>query len=456
MDYRIHRVLLHLNNKLQELTNLKSVNVSIKEYNASNILLKNIITYINKLKNKDLIDNSYEYNNFKLEFEKSVFKVLKPIRYIDSSKNDLYEINRDYFIEYFKEKYDVKYLKMWLDDKNKRLYEKIEFNPLNNNPGVYNTFKGFEFDTSDCELNLDENNLFFELLKHVTQNEYIKFIDWVSHIIQKPQLKTSIAVVLYSEEQGIGKSLISNFLTKLLSPYTSFLDSVNDINKRFNSDLVNCFLIIGDEIKAVRSDNMDLIKTIKKGIDSTKINDFANYLFMTNNRLNFKLDYNDRRFLMIECTNIKKDKEFYIELNKLLNNDEFIRQLFKYFKQRTIETDFTNIDVIKNEYKKEILFNNIKSYVSFIYLNTHVYCGRRLTSEEFYNKSIEYAKSKNLSTAYTIQEFRRYTTKVFKDFKTMESITNRVYYDFRNYSSEQILKVLEKHNQEYYNYLFNS
>jgi len=250
-----------------------------------------------------------------------------------------------------------------------------------------------------------------------------------------------------------------------MEPYTSFIDTINDIYKRFNSDLTECFLIVGDETKAVKKDNSDIIKTIisrtkltleKKCVNSIKIDDYANYLFMTNNRLNFKLDYNDRRFLMIECTNEKKDGSYYSKLLELLNNEDYIKKLFNYFKQKEIITDFTNSEMLKNDYKKETLFNNIKSYISFIYLNTTYYIGRRLYSDEFYLKSIEYAKSKNLSTAYSIQEFRRYITRIFKEYKLTESGTNRVYYNFLNTNIDRILEILKNDNLEYYNYLFNT
>ena len=82
--------------------------------------------------------------------------------------------------------------------------------------------------------------------------------------------------------------------------------------------------IYGDEINANAKRVSDKLKQVitrptqnleKKGVDSIELNDFTNYMFTTNNENCFKLDQDDRRYLMVKCPNIPLDKSFYTEFN---------------------------------------------------------------------------------------------------------------------------------------------
>ena len=72
----------------------------------------------------------------------------------------------------------------------------------------------------------------------------------------------------------------------------------------------------------------------KKGYDAQKIKDHSNYLFTTNNEHCFKIEEEDRRYLMIRCTNERKTDDFYTEFYKELDDEYKIKQLFKFFKNR--------------------------------------------------------------------------------------------------------------------------
>ena len=98
---------------------------------------------------------------------------------------------------------------------------------------------------------------------------------------------------------GIGKNSIIECLTKIFNKYSGKIESIDDITNKFNINLCNKLFIYGDEITAKASKLYDKLKNIitrtelnleRKGVDPEKINDYANYIFTTNNENAFKIE----------------------------------------------------------------------------------------------------------------------------------------------------------------------
>lgn len=422
-----------------------------------------------------------EYKKIKDEFEKCFFKIESPLCYVWESSDgninyyktkELDELVRDknlpsYPVQTGLGMTFIPFIKIWKDDHNKRKYEKFVFepNPTYENKNYYNLFKGFKNDDENVEP-IDENNsMFFKILKHICSvepetYEYMKAL--ISHIIQKPYMKTNVGVILYSNLKGVGKDSLINGMNKLIGDeYYAYFNNIEDITKNFNSHLVNRFLIYSDEIDARARKVADKIKSVitrtkvnleKKGIDPILLNDYSNWWFSTNHKNSFKNEEGDRRNLMIECPEIIPNKEFFDAFYEEINDPIKIKQIFRFFKlYKQDKYHIGNGRVLDTKYKKETMLESKQSYYQFIYKAVSQYENNNYTSSSFYELSKSYANKNYLTANYSITEFGKILTKMFDKFKVR---TNKGYV-FKFGRKNEILKCLFETDPVYYRFVNN-
>jgi len=74
------------------------------------------------------------------------------------------------------------------------------------------------------------------------------FLDWMAHVVQKPEKKTCIAVVFRSEREGAGKGIVINKLMNIIGDiHSTHVANSNAILGEFNSTLSNKVLVNMDE-----------------------------------------------------------------------------------------------------------------------------------------------------------------------------------------------------------------
>ena len=381
---------------------------------------------------KDLNNDENLYIQYKIEFEQTFFKLLNPLCYCRETNAGLQFLKPAELREYLKDsnyKFEnpkLDFCDLWSKDSNKRKKEKIVFDPESTDDTVYNLFKGFKYDDESVDDLVVENNSFIELLKHVCVDEtiYENMLDWISNIIQNPKKKTEWAVVLYSKIGGVGKNAIIDTLFKLFNAYSGKIESIEDITKNFNAHLSNKLFIFGDEINANAKKIADQLKAVitrkqqvmeKKGIDSIIVDDYSNYIFTTNNEHCFKIDEKDRRYYMIKCTEERKNDAFFNQYYEDVKDDYKIKQLFKFFKNRTIK--YTKHEAPNTEYKTEMMIEQKPSYIQMIYNKSQWFGDKKLNTTKLYDLSVEYAKKKYLSTNYSQQRFAKDIQDIIGDFK---------------------------------------
>lgn len=418
-----------------------------------------------KTKQKETLegDDLILFEQYKAEFEKEFFKLNNPLCYVRELNNKLQFLSTTDLKEYLKSShYNFKteqksFYNEWTNCSTIRLKEEIVFDPsLKQDEQYYNLFKGFKYDDSSIEdLNEKDSNV-IQLINHLCLNEAEYFKDWISKIVQTPNKKTEWAVVLYSEVGGVGKNCITDFLVELFGIYAGLINNIEDITKTFNSDLCNKLFIYGDEINASAKKVADELKKVitrkeatleKKGFDPIKVNDFSNYLFTTNNEHCFKIDVEDRRYLMIRCTNERKSDAFYKAFHEEIQDANKMKQLFKYFKTREIKYKLNKAPA--SEYKRELIVEQKPAYIQMLYNKTSLFANTTLSSTKLYELSKQYAKKTYLSSNYTVTKFGTDVKLIIGQFYKRTS-GGRVY-EFPNV--EELSKALYDYDQDFYRYV---
>lgn len=289
---------------------------------------------------KDKCENLYYY-----------FQVVKT----DKKGNETIEIIQQNFFD------------RWIKDPTMRTYDAMEFlpPPTKADPKVFNLWKGFRAAKIDLQIPKEER---VELLKPIYEHinivckrdvkafTYIK--KWVAQMLQQPSIKPGIALCFQSVE-GTGKgTFICDFLAKGIIGEDYFWESrdcVNDLFSKHSIAFHRKVLVNIDEPSAYDlRNNHDKFKNLitstkqrleNKGIDAKQVTTCERYMISTNNEDVLRLSSNDRRFVVIECS------------DELIENTDYFNTLHEYIKredvQRAFYDDMMEEDIGYFDWKKE-------------------------------------------------------------------------------------------------------
>jgi len=410
------------------------------------------------------------YLKYKEEFEKKVFKLDNPVCF--GIENDDFKLQlvslKDLKVwakgKYPKIKIDDKkheFVDLWLEDSDNRNLKNIVFDPKLSDTTNYNLYRGSIYSEGES---CDENCVFLKLLKYISNDktcyEYLK--QWISAIVKSPWKKTNVAIVLYSEVGGVGKNCITDALCKLFMNYSAHLESIEDLTKNFNSYLTNKLFIYGDEINANAKKVSDKLKQVitrptqnleKKGIDSIELNDFSNYMFTTNNENCFKLDQDDRRYLMVKAPNKPLEKAFYDEFYTFINDKSNMNKVYNYF--MNYENNSFNVGTGRapiTQYKQEIMYENFPAHIEMLYKKPYLFYGSLMTSTELFDRYKEYAKQNYRTQSLTITKFGLDMKKYLEPFVKRSNGTK---YNLIGVSLVKFQEHLYSIDKEYYKYINN-
>lgn len=311
--------------------------------------VKNVTTYDIKLIVKDLEtsfkfddgENVADYRNMKKEFEKTHFKTMCPLMYVEQKADgSFYFRDTKELCGAFRNKYcyvlgdKVRFIDCWLDDPTIRTYDKVDFlpPPLHCPADTFNMWTGFAVE----RLNVESSGYIEPFLKHISvltnHNEQGSkyFINWLADMFQRPGRLNGIAFAIKSE-QGAGKNIFLEGIAQImgLDLYFETANPQEQLWSRFALGRKNRVLINIDETKGKDTYPMaDVIKNMitskhynyedkgKRPITLTNIN---RVIFTTNNTTAIKVEQRDRRFVVFESS------------NELLGNKAYFDGLGEYF-----------------------------------------------------------------------------------------------------------------------------
>jgi len=161
------------------------------------------------------------------------------------------------------------------------------------------------------------------------RNEVLR---WVATLLARPDMRMQYGVLLVSEEQGVGKGTLGE---KILAPLVgnenvSFPDETM-IESSFNYWAAHKRLAVVHEIYAGHSRRLyDKLKslitdgriTVSRKFMAEYVIDNHLHVFACSNSLNaLAIDDKDRRWLVPRVTEDRRDKEYWRELNRRLDEE---------------------------------------------------------------------------------------------------------------------------------------
>ena len=185
---------------------------------------------------------------------------------------------------------------------------------------------------------------FLDLVRFIfgKETEAMKwFLQWLAWPVQHPgrTMKMDSAVLLLGAG-GTGKTFLGDCAGSVYGDGYARLTQ-HDLISNFNKPMQHALFVHGEEIgdaggrtpwqiadtlKGLITKTMQSIEP--KFVDRYEVPAMHNFLFSSNHANAIKIDANERRYLVIRVPDKKREREFYIDINKWLHGDEYTRGTF--------------------------------------------------------------------------------------------------------------------------------
>ena len=194
----------------------------------------------------------------------------------------------------------------------------------------FNLFTGWKI---ELENNLEDYTLDMNhadpFLRHVKQvfcrgnDEHFDYlINWFASIIQNPDKKTGVVVVLKSEKEGTGKGLVIDVLfgNGIFGEQSySQVKNIEGLIGKFNSNLMNKQFVNADEVSMNKKEANEVKNMVtdpymhfeKKGLDKIRLKNFMNFVFTSNNEYCVNLNNSDRRYFILDVDDSNANDQSY-------------------------------------------------------------------------------------------------------------------------------------------------
>lgn len=331
---------------------------------------------------KDSNTNSDEI--FKMlypDFEKTHAKIKNRSCYIkelDSevivfSKSMLHNAYEHIECGFSKQGIPVKFIDRWTGFNNKiRIYDDMNIYPDTTKcpKTIFNLWKPFNIDLFKGDFIPNEDGA-QKLLHHIKilcnhqEEVYDYIILWVAHMLQYPAKKSIIPTFI--SKQGAGKGTLLKILSRLIGA-NRVLETTSpsrDVWGNFNGMMPTKFLVNLNElsrketiesegrIKALITDPMLTINS--KGINQYEVYSYHRFIITTNQEQPIATSDDDRRNLIIRSSDeLLKNKDYFIELNKLIEDDAVIRTIGKIFKDMEVKENFNEYSIPHTKYQDDL------------------------------------------------------------------------------------------------------
>lgn len=220
----------------------------------------------------------------------------------------------------------------WIYWSRKKIYEGgLVFLPSTSKcpSDKYNLFRGYPISPVPG----DVEPYLFHVREVICSGDKVTFkylMEYLAHMLQKPEEKPSIAIVLKAVE-GTGKGAFVQPLNRILGHYAVQTNGADLVTGRFNSVVANRVLIFADEVDLTDAKCADKLKALisessllieRKGIDPVAISSFTRFIFASNMETVLKAGSRERRYLVLEPSGVlAQDKKYFDNYFAWLENN---------------------------------------------------------------------------------------------------------------------------------------
>lgn len=211
----------------------------------------------------------------------------------------------------------------WLKHPMRRQYDTMKFMPQGDKDGVYNLWRGFNYEPREGSCDL--------YLSHIRDNIcggsetlYNYVICWMARTIQEPASPGQTAIVLRGGK-GTGKSIFATVFGRLFGRHFLHISNPSHLVGNFNAHLRDALVLFADEaffagdkkhesvLKMLVTE--DSIPIEAKGYDVETYPNYIHLIMASNDPHVIRASGDERRYLVLQVGEGKKqDKQFFRDM----------------------------------------------------------------------------------------------------------------------------------------------
>ncbi len=377
-----------------------------------------------------------EFNNSREKFNKNDVRFLEKRDFITKYENRKIEI-----VENDKKK-EIPITKLWLEHKDRRMYNNVVFSPDNNiDKKDYNLWRGFSVEPKqgDC-------SLYLQHIKNVicsgNKDYYDYLIKYMAHAIQKPEEKPEVAIVLKGG-RGTGKGMFVNLFGELFRPHFLQISNPKHLTGNFNGHLKDKMILFVDEAYwAGDQKGESVLKTYiteeyfvieQKGLDAYFIKNYLRIFMASNDDWVIPAGHDERRFFVLKINEERKrDFEYFKDLKNAMNEDGQAALLY-YLKYDVDISDFNSRNYPQNNSLFDQKIQSLDSVGKFWYEGLNFGFNRyhekmwetEISKDNFYDYYINFSQNIGYKRRVSKSEFFKTINKMCPEIVTKrKSIPN--------------------------------
>lgn len=217
----------------------------------------------------------------------------------------------------------------WREWPGRREYDEIRFAPGVQDPKIYNLFYGWDVEPKSGSWQLLQDHI-RRMICNDNPEQFVWFMTWLAHIFQHPGSKPSVAVVIRGKK-GTGKSIVFDFIQKLMSNYFYKIADSKRVLSNFNAPYENCILLLMEEAfwagdpgkEAILKDliSSPTLSIERKGLDSYMANNYMRIGMISNDRWVVPASDDERRYAIFDCSDEHRgDTVYFKAMIEQMNN----------------------------------------------------------------------------------------------------------------------------------------
>ena len=173
-------------------------------------------------------------------------------------------------------------------------------------------------------------------------------LNFLAHLVQRPQERVGHALLITSEAKGIGKSTLGIIVRRLVGEQNSRVAQSKDLKSQFDGWLVGKLVVQVDEV--YEAGNWDLANKLKPLITEPtvsvnvkygpqlEIQNFARFILFSNHTAPLTIEEGDRRYFVFNSQAKPKEDNYYEQLHRYLETRESMDAIYSYLVRRDISS----------------------------------------------------------------------------------------------------------------------
>lgn len=216
----------------------------------------------------------------------------------------------------------------WFDQKRRRQYDHVVFEPGLDTPGDLNLWRGFAVEPISGNDDLRYLEHMYENICCGDDENYDYLLKWMARVVQRPRTQSMVAPVLLSNAKGTGKSTFTTLFAKIFEPHSWIVDNIERLTGQFNAHLANCVFVVAEEAFDLKDKKHESVlqemitgsmrSVEKKGVDVVRRPNYVHLMMTSNKERVVPAGDHERRYHVLNVSDRRLQDSVYF---RAINSD---------------------------------------------------------------------------------------------------------------------------------------